>query len=217
LFSHERIWAALDALAEQNQLSPSGLARQSGLDATSFNKSKRVINANRLRWPSTESISKALQSTNTSIAEFLNYVEGREPGELQMRSLPGGEKIPLLGMAQAGVGGYFDDSGFPVGQGWEQIDFPKGEHDSIYALEVSGDSMLPLYRNGDILVVAPNAGIRIGDRVVVKTLEGEVMAKILQHKTDKKIVLLSLNEEHENRSFEMNELEWMARIVWASQ
>jgi phage repressor protein C with HTH and peptisase S24 domain len=76
LLSHDRIWAAIDALAEDYQLSPSGLARQSGLDSTSFNKSKRVINSGRLRWPSTESISNALQSTDTSLAEFLNYVEG---------------------------------------------------------------------------------------------------------------------------------------------
>jgi phage repressor protein C with HTH and peptisase S24 domain len=217
LFSHERIWAAIDAMAEENQLSPSGLARQSGLDSTSFNKSKRVINANRLRWPSTESISKALQSTNTSIAEFLSHVEGRELGEHGLGWLPKSDKIPLLGLAQAGVGGYFDDSGFPQGQGWEQIDFPKGEHDAIYALEVSGDSMLPLFRHGDILIVAPNATVRVGDRVVVKTLEGEVMAKILQRKTAENIELLSLNQEHDNRSFSVDELEWVARIVWASQ
>ncbi len=217
MFSHERIWAAIDALAEENQLSPSGLARLSGLDPTSFNKSKRGTNAIRLRWPSTESVAKALQSTDTSLAEFLGHMDGRELGEHGFTSLPKSDKIPLLGLAQAGVGGYFDDSGFPLGQGWEQIDFPKGEHDAIYALEVSGESMLPLFRHGDILIVAPNAAVRVGDRVVVKTLEGEVMAKILQRKTAEKIELLSLNPEHENRSFSMNELEWVARIVWASQ
>lgn len=217
MFSHERVWAALDALAEENQLSPSGLARLSGLDPTSFNKSKRVVNANRLRWPSTESIAKALKSTDTSIAEFLSHVEGRPLGEHSVAVLPRPDKIPLLGLAQAGAGGYFDDSGFPQGQGWEQIDFPRGEHDSIYALEVSGDSMLPLFRHGDILIVAPVATIRAGDRVVVKTLEGEVMAKILQRKTATNIELLSLNQDHDNRSFKLDELEWMARIVWASQ
>lgn len=204
-------------MAEENQLSPSGLARQSGLDPTSFNKSKRVINANRLRWPSTESISKALQSTDTSLAQFLSHVEGRELGEHGLGSLPKADKIPLLGLAQAGVGGYFDDSGFPQGQGWEQVDFPKGEHDAIYALEVSGDSMLPLFRHGDILIIAPNATVRVGDRVVVKTLEGEVMAKILKRKTPENIELLSLNPEHDNRSFNVDQLEWVARIVWASQ
>jgi phage repressor protein C with HTH and peptisase S24 domain len=219
VLSHDRIWAAIDALARDNKLTPSGLARQAGLDPTSFNKSKRVTNADRLRWPSTESISKTLNATDTSLAEFLNYVEGGdfEDGDKASRMLPDTHQIPLLGMAKAGVGGFFDDGGFPLGQGWDVIDFPKGKHDTIYALQVSGESMLPLYRNGDVLIVAPDANVRKGDRVVVKTLEGEVMAKILQRKTADGVELLSLNRDHEDRSFELSELEWMARIVWASQ
>lgn len=214
MLSHKQIWAAIDALAQANRLTASGLARRAGLDPTSFNKSKRITNSERLRWPSTESISKALNATNTPLGQFLGLVQGSDGDN---RLMPDALQVPLLGMAQAGVGGFFDDGGFPVGQGWEEIDFPQGEHDSIYALEVSGDSMLPLYRDGDILIVAPDANIRKGDRVVVKTLEGEVMAKILQRKTLHSIDLLSLNPEHENRSFDIKDLEWIARIVWASQ
>ncbi len=217
MLSHDRIWAAIDALAEDNRLTPSGLARQSGLDPTSFNKSKRITNSNRLRWPSTESVSKALNATNTTLAEFLSFVQGEKINTGNDNLLPAAHLIPLLGMAQAGVGGFFDDGGFPVGQGWDEIDFPRAEHDSIYALEVSGESMLPLYRDGDVLIVAPNANVRKGDRVVVKTLEGEVMAKILQRKIARTVELLSLNREHEDRKFDIDELEWVARIIWASQ
>jgi len=217
VLSHDRIWAAIDALAEDNRLTPSGLARQSGLDPTSFNKSKRITNSNRLRWPSTESVSKALNATNTTLAEFLSFVQGEKINTGNDNLLPAAHLIPLLGMAQAGVGGFFDDGGFPVGQGWDEIDFPRAEHDSIYALEVSGESMLPLYRDGDVLIVAPNANVRKGDRVVVKTLEGEVMAKILQRKIARTVELLSLNREHEDRKFDIDELEWVARIIWASQ
>ncbi|MNL56409.1 Peptidase S24-like protein [compost metagenome] len=77
--------------------------------------------------------------------------------------------------------------------------------------------MLPLYRDGDVLIVDPGAPVRRGDRVVVKTREGEVMAKILMRHTPRNIELLSLNPEHPNRSFEMSEVEWIARIIWASQ
>ena len=219
MLSHDKIWAAIDALAQENRLTPSGLARQAGLDPTSFNKSKRVTNANRLRWPSTESVSKALNATDTTLAQFLSFVSDEIDGLTGKASnlLPDALHIPLLGMAQAGVGGFFDDGGFPVGQGWDEIDFPRAEHDAIFALEVSGDSMMPLYRDGDVVIVAPNASIRKGDRVVVKTLEGEVMAKILNRKTAKMVELLSLNREHQDRTFKIEELEWIARIVWASQ
>lgn len=214
LLSHKQIWAAIDTLAEANRLTPSGLARRSGLDPTSFNKSKRITNAHRLRWPSTESVSKALNATDTTLSEFLSFIQG---AQTDINPMPDAFQIPLLGMAQAGVGGFFDDGGYPAGQGWDEITFPSSEHETIFALEVSGDSMLPLYRDGDRLIVAQNASVRKGDRVVVKTLEGEVMAKILQRKTSSEINLLSLNREHEDRSFKLAELEWIARIVWASQ
>ena len=87
----------------------------------------------------------------------------------------------------------------------------------VYALEIQGDSMMPLYRDGDVLIVEPGAQIRRGDRVVVKTTEGEVMAKVLMRQTARSIELLSLNPEHPNRLFDLSEVEWIARIIWASQ
>ena len=57
--------------------------------------------------------------------------------------------------------------------------------------------------------------MRRGDRVVVKTGTGEVMAKVLG--VPKVIELLSVNPDHPNRVFAVSEVEWIARIVWASQ
>lgn len=220
MLSHDRIWAAIDALASQNNLSVSGLARQAGLDPTSFNKSKRVTGEGRLRWPSTESISKALNATSTSFSDFLALVEDKPLNPVDFAgqfSLPPIRNVPLLGFAQAGVGGFFDDGGFPVGQGWDEVQFPASDHDNIYALEVSGNSMEPLYRDGDVIIVQPGASIRKRDRVVVKTREGEVMAKELARKSATEIELVSLNPEHKDRVIPMADVDWIARIVWASQ
>jgi phage repressor protein C with HTH and peptisase S24 domain len=132
---------------------------------------------------------------------------------------PQAGSIPLLGFAQAGSGGFFDDGGFPAGQGWDVVDFPGAaiRTAGVYALEVQGDSMLPLYRDGDILIVEPGAQIRRGDRVVVRSREGEVMAKVLNRQSPRAVELISLNPDHPNRSFELSEIDWMARIIWASQ
>ncbi|TPW27977.1 S24 family peptidase [Pararhizobium mangrovi] len=221
MLSHSRIWAALDALAARNGLSPSGLARRAGLDATSFNKSKRRAADGRERWPSTESIAKVLGATGASLDDFLMLVRGETAQARRTRDAypPRTSSFPLLGFARAGAGGFFDDSGFPVGEGWELVDFPTppGERAGAYALEVQGDSMLPLYRDGDVLIVEPGAQVRRGDRVVVRTLGGEVMAKVLNRRTSDAIELVSMNTEHPNRTFAFDEIEWMARIVWASQ
>jgi phage repressor protein C with HTH and peptisase S24 domain len=126
-------------------------------------------------------------------------------------------RIPLIGMAQAGDGGFFDDAGFPAGAGWDEIVFPNIADENAYALEISGDSMVPLYRDGDVVIVSPNAAVRRGDRVVVKTREGEVLAKELKRRTAKTVELRSLNPEHPDRAFDMDQVQWIARIVWAAQ
>jgi phage repressor protein C with HTH and peptisase S24 domain len=214
VLSHEKVWTAIDALAARHSLSASGLARKAGLDSTAFNRSKRYSSDGRPRWPSTESLAKVIDATGASLGEFLALIEGSVEGGWQRSRRA---SVPLIGFAQAGAGGFFTDAGFPVGQGWEQVDLPGQVGEGAYALEVQGDSMLPLYRNGDVLVVEPSATIRRGDRVVVKTMAGEVMAKILMRQTPRQIELLSLNPDHPNRTFVADEVEWIARIVWASQ
>ena len=64
---------------------------------------------------------------------------------------------------------------------------------------------------------SPGAQVRRGDRVVVKTTGGEVMAKLLERQTASTIELVSLNPDHPNRTFALSDVEWVARIVWASQ
>jgi phage repressor protein C with HTH and peptisase S24 domain len=212
MLTHGKVWAAIDALARRYGLSPSGLAKRAGLDPTAFNLSKRVTAEGRPRWPTTESLAKVLSATGATIEQFVDLLES-ETSHLRPSSRP----IPLIGLTQAGAGGFFDDGGFPVGGGWDQIGFPRVDDGNAYALEVSGDSMEPLYRDGDILIVSPNSAPRKGDRVVVRTTDGEVMAKILVRRTAKTVELASLNPAHPNLVFPVERVEWLARIVWASQ
>jgi phage repressor protein C with HTH and peptisase S24 domain len=209
---HSDIWRALDALAAENGLSASGLARKAGLDPTAFNPSKRVGPDGRARWPSTESVAKVLAATGTGMDNFASLVTGN----LRATSRPS-RRIPLIGLAQAGSSGYFDDGGYPVGGGWDEISLPEVGDPNAYALEISGDSMEPVFRDGDVIVVSPSAPIRRGDRVVVRTRGGEVMAKELLRQSAKRVELASLNPAHPNYAFDLEELTWMHRIVWASQ
>jgi phage repressor protein C with HTH and peptisase S24 domain len=209
MLTHAQVWSAIDRLAARAGLSASGLARRAGLDPTTFNKSKRITPAGRARWPSTESIAKALAATGTPFDIFVTLIE---PG-----TGAAARAVPLLGFAEAGAGGYFDDGGFPAGEGWDEIAFPAVNDEHAYALEVSGQSMEPAYRDGDVVLVSPSAPIRRGDRVVVRTKGGEVMAKELKRRTAKSIELKSLNAEHPDRAFAAADVLWIARILWASQ
>ena len=209
MLTHAQIWTAIDRLAARAGLSASGLAKKAGLDPTTFNKSKRITPDGRARWPSTESVAKSLAATGASIETFIALISET--------ARPITQAVPLIGFAEAGARGYFDDGGFPVGKGWDEIAFPSVNDEHAYALEISGNSMEPAFRKGDVIVVSPAAPTRRGDRVVVKTKEGEVMVKQLARKTAKTIELHSLNPDHPARTLSMSDVLWVARIMWASQ
>ncbi len=213
---HDDIWRALDTLAAENGLSASGLAKRSGLDPTTFNPSKRRMPDGRPRWPSTESLSKVLDATGATLEMFTSLVSGARV-VASPAGRPAARRVPLIGFAQAGGEGFFDDGGYPVGGGWDEVALPEIADPNAYALEISGDSMEPVFRDGDMVIVSPVAPIRRGDRVVVRTVQGEVMAKQLARRSAKRVDLRSLNPAHPDYSFELSEVAWLHRIVWASQ
>ena len=213
MLTHAQLWTALDRLAARAGLSPSGLAKAAGLDPTSFNRSKRITPEGRERWPSTESVAKALTATKTSVDIFVQLIG--ESGHIVAQALP------LIGFAQlastAESGSAFDDSGIPVGRSWDQIAFPDIDDENTYGIRVSGNSLEPTYQDGTVLIVSPNASVRRGDRVVVRTKDGKVTVSELKRRTSKLIELRSLDAAPAERSVSLRDVLWMQRILWASQ
>ena len=207
MFSHRDIWDALDRLALHMSTSPSGLAKQAGLDPTTFNKSKRQSGAKQ-RWPSTESLSKVLAVVEMSFEDFARFAGGMPHR---------GPAIPFTEFVHSEMGDFFDSFGAPKGDGWGDVRVPDLQSGGVYALQILGDSMSPVLRPGDKILVAPNEAIRDGDRVVVKTIEGEMMAKELSKQTPDKVELVSLNPKYGGRILFKKEVQWIARIVWVSQ
>ena len=208
--SHAQLWKAIDGLARHEGLSVSALAKRAGLDATSFNLSKRFGPGDppRPRWPSTESLTRVLTVTGLSLGEFAT---------LARDAVERPSTVPMLGMAQAGQDGFFDDAGLPVGDGWQQTDLPR-PRDSLLSLSIVGDSMAPLYREGDRIIVDREATeVRKGDRVVVRTTGGETLAKEVAELTPRAVTLASVNPAYEARIVARRDIVWMGRILWVSQ
>jgi len=206
ILTHAQIWSALDRLAGRAGLSASGLAKKSGLDPTTFNKSKRITADGRERWPSTESVAKALAATSSSIDSFVQLI-GDTARTVQT--------VPRLGFAQAGTGSHFDDDGFPAGKGWDEMALPSVNDEHAFALEISDDQMRPVYRDGDVIVVSPATAIRRGDRVVVRTVDGVVGE--LKRRTAKALELQPLTPGQADRTLAAADVAWIARIMWTSQ
>ncbi len=206
-FKHTHIWQAIDRLAERYGFSPSGLAKEAGLSPTAFNPSKRATK-NRKHWPSTESIARILHATGATFEEFVELTSGN-----------GGRQktIPLLGFAQASRENAFDDNGHPTSRGWEDIKFPRLGDPNAFALEITGKHMEPVFREGDRIVVSPAEKPRRGDRVLVRTRKGEVIARQLGRESASSVELLPLGGGTQAVTMPAREIEWLYRIVWVSQ
>lgn len=227
MLTHGQIWRAVDRLAERHGLSTSGLAKRAGLDPTTFNRSKRVTGDGRPRWPSTESIAKALSATGAGVEDFVALLDG--PGRadgFSERATPmvgaleeadARRAIPLLELSQAGAAEAFDGSGLPAGAAWDDVVFPEVEDVHAYALEISGAALAPVYRDGDVVVVSPAASVRRGDRVVVKARDGALLVRELTRRTARQLELRALGAPHETLQLPLKEVAFIARIVWASQ
>ena len=193
MLTHRQIWAAIDALALRFDLSVSGLAKKAGLDATTFNKSKRLTGDGKERWPTTESLSKILVATQTSLDEFIRlmpYEEGQD-------SNPGfGEEEQKAILPDSFLTG--------------------GPNDYLY-LQDFEDYMEPLYRAGDQLIVSIREKFKEGDRIVVKLNDGRVIPGIFKKKDKSGVKISALNIEVESLDFSHDDIDWLAKIFWVSQ
>ena len=213
MFTHAEVWRGIDRLAKQNGLTASGLARRAGLDPTTFNPSKRVTKQSKSRWPSTESLAKILTATGTSFAEFVSIMSDDSPQAARST----GQRLRSISFEQTSASGLFDDAGFPVGDGWDEIEFPNLEDPHAYALEVRGDRLLPIYRDGDLLVISPAAQVRRQDRVVLRGRSGDTDAGILLRRTAQRVELEPFGARGAAKMYAVKEVAWIARIVWVSQ
>lgn len=214
MFSHDDMWRAIDRLADGHGYSPSGLAKKAGLDPTTFNKSKRVSNDGKPRWPSTESLSKILAVTGSTMSDFIALMGLHEQAPHESAT------IPIIGTALAGKDGHFDKDGLPQGDQWDEFLFPVTLHirdKRIFALEVNGDILSPAYREGDVLVVSPETNIRRGDRVAVRTIAGDLVIQELRRQTANRIELRAIDRHGQSLHIEAAHISWMARIIWVSQ
>lgn len=207
MLSHKQIWGAIDALAARYGHSPSGLARSAGLDPTTFNKSKRLGPQGRLRWPSTESLSKILNVTGASLDDFVSLVSRNTASRGPSRM------VPFITMKDAQRKKAFDENGDPVAKAWDKFSFPDFGDEKAFAIEISNDVAAPVFRNGHVVVVSPSAELRKGDPVVFKNEDGCQVMKLFRQ-TAKKVEFKPYNASLNDVVMARDSVEWMARIVW---
>lgn len=205
--THERLWAAIDAIAEQNGLSPSALARRAGLSSTAFNKSKRVTSDGRPRWPSTESIAKILEATEADLSDLMRLIGVERP----RRSGEAGA-VPVLVAPQMALG-FAEEAATTPG---EPVRFPGGEDATLFAFRVEGGSAAPLYRAGDVLIASRAVAVQRGHRVLVHTLDGAIEVRLFLSRNGRSSEF-AVPAGRRRLRLPSADVVWIARILWASQ
>lgn len=212
MLTHQAIWRGIDLLAERNRFSASGLAKRAGLDPTTFNKSKRTTKQGKARWPSTESLSKILDATGTTMTEFVGLIDDAGAGVT-----PPSRRIKCISLSQAEREQAFDSAGFAQSGPWEDIEFPSISDEAAYAIDLDRDLLPPVLRAGDMLIVSPKGSIRRNDRVVLRRRDGGLELGILLRRTAQRISLGHLVHPEDEHAIEVADVAWLARILWISQ
>ena len=204
MLTHEGIWTAIDRLAAKHGLSPSALARRSGLDPTAFNKSKRCASNGKTRWPSTESIAKILDATETRMVDFVALIHAESAMPSSLRCSP----------TSRVSGRDFDEHGRPCGDEWEEVSFPAAGDPLAFALEITDDSMRPAFRSGDFVIVCPSAECRRGDRVALCTDDDLIRIAELVRRTSRRVTLKPFGDDRDETVIDRKRVRWLYRVAW---
>ncbi len=103
-------------------------------------------------------IARHIEATLKLPAGFLD-----EAHELEGTKLAKGKKIPLLSFVQCGEK---TDSGDQTYDEW--LDVGENTPDNAFALYINGQSMEPVFHEGEIIIVNPNLAPRPGDYVIAR-------------------------------------------------
>lgn len=202
MFTHDEIWRAIDRLAEEKGFSASGLARQAGLDPTAFNRSKRTSPNGKPRWPSTESLAKILSITSCSMDEFLVIMN--QDAAPRLRS------VPLLPYAAIRGGRVKAD-------GKDRFEITVTAGRDAFAVKIEDEKLCPLFRIGSVLVADISAKPAAEDRVLLFSKKDGLRGGILGTAQKRSVAVLMPDQDFRETIFPENEIEWIARILWASQ
>lgn len=180
------------------------LARKIGVDHTTINRIEKGHSK-----PQSETIARL----NKVFDELIDSGELEIPNALTLPSEEG--SIPVLGVADAGVGIEANDKEFPVGFSDEYVSRPHGLRDkNAFAVKVGQESMsmFPALKPGMLCVVSPNLECQSGDLALVKTKDGDTRIKEVRFNMDS-ITMLSY-QNNQSETLAKSEIEWCYPVVW---
>ena len=145
--------------------------------------------------------------------EKLDAMLGRTPGLTFSRT------VPVVGHVSAGRGFEFTDGGYPVGEGFDQVEIPPGLDPALahrlYCVRVRGNSLREFISEGALLFIKPESWeeIRDGDLVIFKDRkENRAFVKKVEF-AGENMILKSMNPLYKNIVLHKSELILLERVL----
>ena len=203
-FDHASIWTGIEQVAIRYQLSLAKLAQIAGLNPTAFNSSKRIAPNGRPRWPSTESVSRALEAVGCSFVDFAIMVESL--GQIQ-------PQLPTLGLSEIDLEESFLDNGKPIKNRWRSEPFVATNDPDSYALLIDSDLKAGVLKRGTRLIVSPAASVKPGNLVLIAFTGGLFRFGTVKKQTVHRMEVQSVNEDSRIEEYLLPDIVWYSRIT----
>lgn len=195
----------LRALRLAKGFTQDSLARKSGLTKDHISKIERGEQKN----PRHETMEALARALGVELGQLLSGLESGAGEAAKSRHKVKTKKdgtgrtvfeVPVVGLAQAGRKGFFDDDGYPVGHGFQRVSVPESffkKQPHAYGVKLEGDSMQPSLKAGWVVVTAPDSPVENGNYVVARLASDEVMVKEVSFQDGGLILLKSHNHRHD--------------------
>jgi phage repressor protein C with HTH and peptisase S24 domain len=184
------------------------LALAVGMDNSSISRIERGLNKT-VPEATLERIARALRVDPTELKTDVLVENVRPAPSYQLR---GTTHVPIVGLVEAGLDGFFVELEYPTGAGGGYVE-AEAKNNNMYALEVRGDSMWPRIRSGEYIVIDPSKEPSAGDDVVVALKDGRKMVKELLYTRDGQITLGSINANYQPTTVQLDEVEFMHYVA----
>ena len=193
---------------EEHHLSQRAFASLTSLSPSYINTLEKIYNpkTNKPYSVTTDVAVEIANAMNTTVENLLNMLDKSQ--EFQINTVPlvniQQTEIPVLGTVKAGYD-YLTNENI-IGHVF--LDFKPSDPESYYALQVIGDSMEPLFSDGDIAIVHKQDDFESGNTCIVLVNGDEATIKKVV-KNDNGVDLIAMNPYYPVRHFskdEMNEI-----------
>jgi phage repressor protein C with HTH and peptisase S24 domain len=119
----------------------------------------------------------------------------------------GGHQIPVLSWARAGQATTYEE----IPADWQERIFTECRDEKAFGIQIEGDSMLPDFRPGDVVIVMPSHEPRNHAPVVAKLKNDGVVLKILNltGRDGHTIRLTSINPVYQPTDYTADDFHWI--------